>query len=212
MRTRSAVQFPICGSSAAQNCVWRATSLAVPVDTAWYVTEAPDRERILIAAVVDVGIGKSKRPSCSCVTLTESRCPRRMVNEAGEMSPAQDPDLIAAWPGAENVYGVPHVVTFGEVCVLLPQSAIVSSASSPTSNRSARITANNHGRNCSPDQEAAALAAPTGVWLVADPATSFRLPLAAPADEKRKPQPRAKAVRSYARVCVSRAHGATSHF
>ena len=146
MWTTSAVQLPIRGSSAAQNCVWWATSLSAPVDTAWYVTEAPDRERILIAPVVGVGIGKSKRPFCSCVISTESRCPRRMVKELGEMSPAQDPDSIAAWPGAEKVYGVPQVVTLGEVCVLLPQPAVVPSTSSPTSNRSARITSQHYGQ------------------------------------------------------------------
>ena len=140
------MQFPIRGSSAAQNCVWCATSLAVPVDTAWYLTEAPDRERILIAAVVGVGIGKSKRPFCSCVISTESRRPRRMVSEVGEMSPAQDPDSIAAWPGAANVYGVPQVVTLAEVCVLLPQPAIAPSASGPTSNRSARTTSQHYGQ------------------------------------------------------------------
>jgi hypothetical protein len=114
MWTTSAVQLPMPGSSAAQNCVWCATNLSVPVDTAWYVTEAPDRERILIAPVVGVGIGKSKRPFCSCVISTDSRCPRRMVNEVGEMSPAQDPDSIAAWPGAEKVYGVPQLVSLGD--------------------------------------------------------------------------------------------------
>ena len=140
------MQFPIRGSSAAQSCVWCATSIAVPVDTAWYVTEEPDRERIVIAGVVGVGIGKSKRPFCSCVISTESRCPRRMANEVEEMSPAQDPDSIAAWPGAAKEYGVPQVVTLGKVCVLLPQPAIVASTSSPTSNRSARITSQHYGQ------------------------------------------------------------------
>ena len=146
MWTTSAVQFPIRGSSAAQNCVWCATSLAVPVDTAWYMTEEPDRERILITGVVGVGIGKSKRPSCSCVISTESRCPRRMVKEVEEMSPAQDPDSIAAWPGAAKVYGVPQVVTLGDVCVLLPQPAIVPSTSRPTSNRSEGTTSQHYGQ------------------------------------------------------------------
>lgn len=84
--------------------MWCATSLAVPGDTAWYLTEAPDRERILIAAVIGVGTGKSKRPFCSCAISTESRCPRRMVTEDDEMSPAQDPGLDPVWPGAEKVY------------------------------------------------------------------------------------------------------------
>jgi hypothetical protein len=109
------------------------------------MTEEPDGERIVIAGVVGVGIGKSKRLFCSCVISTERRRPRRMVNEVEEMSPAQDPDAIAAWPGAAKVYGVPQVVTLGEVCVLLPQPAIVPSTSSPTSNRSARITSQHYG-------------------------------------------------------------------
>jgi hypothetical protein len=112
-------------------------SPVVPVDTAWYVTEAPDRERILIAAAVGVGIGKSKRPFCLCVVSTESRCPRRMVSEVDEMSPAQDPDSTAVWPAADQVYGVPHVVALGNVFVLLPHPAIVPSTRSPTNNRSA---------------------------------------------------------------------------
>jgi hypothetical protein len=139
------VQFPIRGSSAPHNCVWCATSLAVPVDTAWYVTEEPDRERILIAGVVGMGIGKSRRPFCSCVISTESRCPRRMVNEVEEMSPAQDPDSIAPRPGAAKVYGVPQVVTLGEVRAL-PQPAIVPSTSTPISNPSARITSQHYGQ------------------------------------------------------------------
>src|SRR5258707_202535 len=114
MWTTSAVQLPIRGSSAAQNCVCWATSLSVPVKTVWYETEAPDLEISLIAPVVGVGIGKSKRPFCSCLISTESRCPRRIVKAVGEMSPAQDPDSIAARPGAEKVYGVPQVVTLGE--------------------------------------------------------------------------------------------------
>jgi hypothetical protein len=96
MWTTRAVQLPMRGSSAAQNCVWCATSLAVPVNTAWYVTEAPDRERILIAPVVGLGTGKSKRPFCSCVISTDSRCPRAMVKDVGEIIPAQDPDSIAS--------------------------------------------------------------------------------------------------------------------
>jgi hypothetical protein len=60
------------------------------------MTKERDRERIVIAGVEGVGIGKSTRPFRSCVISTESRRPPRMVNEVEEMSPAQDPDSIAA--------------------------------------------------------------------------------------------------------------------
>jgi hypothetical protein len=80
------------------------------------------------------------------VISTESRCPRRIVKDIGEISRAQDPDSIAARPGAEKVYGVPQDVTLGEVCVPLPQPAIVPSTSSPTSNRSARLTSQQYAQ------------------------------------------------------------------
>jgi hypothetical protein len=81
-----------------------------------------------------------------------------MVNEVGEMRPAQDPDSIAAWRCAAKVYGVPQVVTLGEVCVLLPQPAIVPGARSPTSNRSARIMSQHYG-------QPSAISRPTGTEL-----------------------------------------------
>jgi hypothetical protein len=106
----------------------------VLVDMAWYVIEASDRAMSLIAALEGAGTGKSKRPSRSCAISTENRWPRRTVNEVDEMSPAQDPAWIAAWSGAETVYGIPQVVTLGDVRVLAPQPATVTV---PTASRQA---------------------------------------------------------------------------
>ena len=100
---------------------------------------------------------------------TESRCPRRMVKELGEMSPAQDPDSIAAWPGAEKVYGVPQVVTLGEVCVLSAAASRRAEHEQPDeqSKRTHHvptlraaiscITVDRHGRSCSFDRLAEAM-------------------------------------------------------